>query len=81
MLDHESVLTYKCPDTGRAVRTVIVTDKNTLSKLGAFKLSVWCPYCRTPHKIAGRDASLTYSLPSEGNRSGPVIAQNSICRV
>ena len=68
MLDHESVLTYKCHDTGRAVRTVILTDKTTLAKLSAFKLSVWCPHCRAPHKIVGKEASLTYSLPTEVGR-------------
>jgi hypothetical protein len=65
MLDHESVLTYKCPDTGRTVRTVILTNKITLAKLSTCKLSVWCPHCAAPHMITGNEASLTYSLPTE----------------
>ena len=65
MLDHESVLTYKCPATGRAVRTAILTNNTTLAKLSAFKLSVWCPHCGAPHNIAGNEASLPYSLPTE----------------
>ena len=65
MLDHENVLTYKCPETGRAVRTAILTNKTTLSKLSSLKLSVWCPHCGSAHKIAGYEASLTYSLPTE----------------
>jgi hypothetical protein len=62
MGQEEGVLTYKCPDSGRAVRTAILTNKTTLTRLGVFKLSVWCPHCGAPHQIAGNDASLTYSM-------------------
>jgi hypothetical protein len=63
MMDQEeSVLTYTCPDSGRTVRTAILTDSKTLKRLGAFKLSVWCPHCGAPHQIAGHDASLAHSL-------------------
>jgi hypothetical protein len=55
----EGVLTYKCPDTGRVVRTSILTTDKTLRGLGSFKISVWCPHCGAPHQIAGKDASLT----------------------
>lgn len=66
MMDQEeSVLTYKCPDSGHVVRTAIRTNNTTLKKLGAFKLSMWCPHCGTPHQITGNDASLTYLLLAE----------------
>ena len=64
MMDQEEgVLTYTCPDSGRTVRTSILTTRKTLTGLGAFKLSVWCPHCGAPHQIAGTEASLTHSSP------------------
>ena len=65
MLEHEKVLTYKCPDTGRAVRTAILTNKTTLSTLNSLKLSEWCPHWGPHTRFAGYEASLTYSLPTE----------------
>jgi len=63
MMDQEEgALTYKCPDSGRAVRTSILTSSKMLRRLGAFRLSVWCPHCAAPHQIAGNDASVTHSL-------------------
>ena len=63
MMDQEEgVLTYKCPDSGHSVRTSILTSSKMLSRLGDFKLSVWCPHCGAPHQIAGNDASLAHSL-------------------
>ena len=63
MMDQEEgVLMYKCPDSGRAVRTSILTNSKMLKRLGAFKLSVWCPHCGASHQIAGNDASVTHSL-------------------
>jgi hypothetical protein len=63
MMDQEEgVLTYKCPDSGRSVRTSIRTNSKILRRLGAFKISVWCSHCGAPHQIAGNDASLTHSF-------------------
>ena len=62
--EEEGVLSYKCPDSGHAVRTSIVTTDKTLKGLGAFKISVWCPHCGAPHQIAGKDASLIRPLPA-----------------
>src|SRR5262245_13826883 len=64
VMDHEEqgVLMYKCPDTGRAVRTSIQTNNKTLKGLAAFKISVWCPHCAAPHQIAGTEALLSQSL-------------------
>ena len=62
MMDQEEgVLTYACPDSGRTVRTSILTTRKTLTGLGAFKISVWCPHCAAPHQISGTEASLTHS--------------------
>jgi hypothetical protein len=65
-MDHkeEGVLSYKCPDSGRAVRTSILTTDKTLKRLGAFKISVWCPHCGAPHNIGGNEASLTRPIPA-----------------
>lgn len=61
MMDQEEgVLMYTCPDSSRTVRTSILTTRKTLTGLGAFKLSVWCPHCGAPHQIAGSDASLAH---------------------
>jgi hypothetical protein len=60
----EGVLTYTCPDTGRTVRTSILTTTKTLTGLGAFKISVWCPHCGAPHGISGKEASLSQPLPA-----------------
>jgi hypothetical protein len=64
MIDQrQDALTYNCPSTGRLVRTAIVTSNAALAKLARVKLSVWCPHCDAPHKIAGRDASVAFALP------------------
>jgi peptide subunit release factor 1 (eRF1) len=65
MNQEQGVLTYKCPDSGRSVRTTIRTSRQTLTGLGVFKISVWCPHCRAPHQITGKDASLTYAMLAE----------------
>jgi hypothetical protein len=64
-MDPESVLTFQCPHTGRAIFSTIRTHKTALAKLGDLKISVWCPVCEAPHKIACNEASLVHSLPSE----------------
>ena len=52
MFDLEGPLTYNCPQSRREVLTGILTDEATLTRLGALKLSVWCPHCAAPHMIA-----------------------------
>ena len=56
------LLTYDCPESRREVLTGILTDEATLTRLGALKLSVWCPHCAAPHMIAAKDAHLSGSL-------------------
>jgi len=62
----EGPLTYDCPESRREVLTGILTDEATLARLGALKLSVWCPHCATPHMIAAKDASISWlNMPVE----------------
>jgi hypothetical protein len=66
MMDQEEgVLTYRCPDSGHAVRTTIRTNEATLKRLKVFKISVWCPHCGVPHNITGDAASLVYPLQAQ----------------
>ena len=66
MFDLEAPLTYNCPESRREVLTGILTDEATLTRLGALKLSVWCPHCATPHMIAAKDASISWlNMPVE----------------
>jgi hypothetical protein len=58
----ESALIYNCPSSGRAVRTSIVTSRLELTRLARVTLSLWCPHCDAPHKIAGRGAFLASAL-------------------
>ena len=52
------MLIYRCPDSGKSVRTCIETSDHELRRLAAFKLSVWCPHCQDAHVIFGKDASV-----------------------
>jgi hypothetical protein len=52
------MLVYRCPESGRTVRTSIITSDNELRRLASFKLSVWCPHCDDAHAILGKDASV-----------------------
>ena len=60
MFDLEGPLTYNCPESRREVLTGILTDEATLTRLGALKLSVWCPHCAAPHMILAKDASISW---------------------
>jgi hypothetical protein len=72
MDQEQGVLTCMCPDSGRAVRTTILTNETTLRRLKAFKISVWCPHCGAPHNITGNDASLVYPLLAGAGERIPV---------
>ena len=49
---------YRCPKSGKTVRTSIETSGKEIRRLAAFKLSVWCPHCQDAHTIFGKDASV-----------------------
>ena len=57
---NQGVLMYTCPDTGRGVTTGISTNESALTRLGQLQLSVWCPYCETPHAIRHKEAMLVH---------------------
>ena len=57
---NQGVLMYTCPDTGRGVTTGISTNESALTRLGQLQLSVWCPYCETPHAIKHKEAMLVH---------------------
>jgi hypothetical protein len=52
------MLIYRCPNSGKTVRTCIETSEHELRRLAAYKLSVWCPHCDDAHAIFGQDASI-----------------------
>jgi len=52
------MLIYRCPKSGKSVRTCIETTDSELRRLASFKLSVWCPHCDDAHAILGKDASV-----------------------
>jgi len=54
-----SMLIYRCPNSGKSVRTSIETSGKEIRRLATFKLSVWCPHCQDAHTILGKDASVT----------------------
>jgi hypothetical protein len=41
----QAVLVYRCPTTHRQVKPGIETSTQALTRLGALKLSLWCPHC------------------------------------
>jgi hypothetical protein len=52
------MLIYRCPNSGKSVRTSIETSGKEIRRLATFKLSVWCPHCQDAHTILGKDASV-----------------------
>jgi hypothetical protein len=52
------MLIYRCPKSGKTVRTCIETTDKELRRLASFKLSVWCPHCDDAHAILGKEASV-----------------------
>jgi hypothetical protein len=54
-----SMLIYRCPKSGKTVRTSIETSGKEIRRLASFKLSVWCPHCQDAHTILGKDATVT----------------------
>ena len=52
------MLIYHCPTTRRIVRTGIDTSEADVRRLGALKLSLWCPHCQIGHSILCKDTQL-----------------------
>jgi hypothetical protein len=59
------MLTYRCPTTARVVHSGIETSEDEIRRLGALRLSLWCPYCQVGHAILAKDTLVTAdSAPS-----------------
>ena len=56
------MLIYHCPTTGRVVRSDLETSEAEVRRLGALKLSLWCPYCQTGHSILGKDSQIATDI-------------------
>jgi hypothetical protein len=52
------VLVYRCPTTQHQVQSEIETTPQALQRLGAMKLSLWCPHCKTPHTVCASDTAV-----------------------
>jgi hypothetical protein len=50
-----SVLKYRCPTTSHEVATAIDTDRDSVVRMKALKVSVACPYCPEGHRIAANE--------------------------
>jgi hypothetical protein len=55
-----SIVTYRCPTSGKQVTTAIETSKDTLVKMRDMDLSiwVWCQHCMAGHQIRPSEATL-----------------------
>jgi hypothetical protein len=49
------MLTYLCPTTAKTVHCSIEISEAELRRLGALRLSLWCPHCQVGHAILGKD--------------------------
>ena len=52
------MLVYRCPTTHRQVKSDIETTAKALARLGALKLSLWCPHCDDAHAIRASEAGV-----------------------
>jgi hypothetical protein len=60
-----AVLVYRCPTTHRQVTSAIQTTAKALARLGALKLSLWCPHCDDAHTVCAREAAVQPAGPGE----------------
>jgi hypothetical protein len=56
--ESQAVLVYRCPATRRQVTSEIQTTAKALARLGALKLSLWCPHCANPHTVCANEAAV-----------------------
>ena len=56
------MVTYRCPKSGKIVRTSVETSSNEVRRLAAFKLSFWCPHCDDAHVMLGKDVTVAPTL-------------------
>jgi hypothetical protein len=60
-----AVLVYRCPTTHRQVTSEIQTTAKALARLGALKLSLWCPHCDDAHTVCASEAAVQHAGPGE----------------
>ena len=56
------MLTYRCPKSGKIVRTSVETTSKEVRRLAEFKLSFWCPHCDDAHVMLGKDVTVAPTL-------------------
>jgi hypothetical protein len=52
------IIVTKCPVTGRELQTGIETDAESFARIASIVGRVWCPYCKTDHDWAAKQAYL-----------------------
>ena len=52
------MLMYRCPTTARVVHSSIEASETQVRRLGALRLSLWCPHCQVGHAIFGKDTQV-----------------------
>jgi hypothetical protein len=58
-----SVLSYRCPNTSKEVRTGIESDATGLAKLRNLKVAVDCPHCQDGHIVTADSMFFSFELP------------------
>lgn len=53
-----AIVMVKCPESGQAISTGIVTDRASFASTPVFFAHVFCPFCRTNHEWFAKDAWL-----------------------
>jgi hypothetical protein len=61
----KAVLVYRCPTTHRQVKSEIETTAQVLARLGALKLSLWCPHCDDAHMVCASETAVQHAGPGE----------------
>jgi hypothetical protein len=56
------MLIYSCPTTAKIVQSSIETSAVDVRRLGALKLSLWCPYCQVGHAVLARDTQIVAKI-------------------
>ena len=60
------MLIYHCPTTARVVHSSVEASEADVRRLGALRLSLWCPHCQLGHAILGKDTQVVADIESAG---------------
>ena len=61
-------LVFVCPTTGHEVSTGVEIERSTLRSLPRTKTAIFCPRCRTNHKLSAIWAWLAGEVPEDPNK-------------